>query len=181
MVMLGFKRPLLDQDMYLLDKQNSTKTIIDKFEKKLDQIRTKKVLKNLKQSSSTGYELPMTDKVQVKLNITFLVLQLFWKQFLFTALLKLISSVLTFTNPIVLDFLISFMSDDKEPMWHGFFYAFLMLISPMVESIINSQYEYWMNIVVLRVRICLISMIYKKVTVSHSLKPIPVFSAFFWF
>jgi ATP-binding cassette subfamily C (CFTR/MRP) protein 1 len=76
----------------------------------------------------------------------------------------LMASSLVFVNPLILDKLISFMNpSNDEPQWRGYFYASLMFISPLFESILNSQYEYRINLICMRIRACIISVIYKKV------------------
>lgn len=164
MILTGYKRPLVEQDMYNLEKANATKNILSQFDKELDRIRTKEIIKQIQsRSSSDEYELPMADKVQVKINIVTLVMRLYWKQLMGAAILKFVSSCLTLVNPLVLDYVITFMSNMDEPLWHGILYASLMLFTPMLESILNGQHEYWVNVIVLRIRVCLTSIVYKKV------------------
>ena len=82
---------------------------------------------------------------------------------------QLIASALTFVNPMVLDMLINFMDPNStDPEWRGYFYALLMFVSPMFESLFNSQYEYRINLISMKIRACVISVIYRKVTSTLS-------------
>lgn len=93
------------------------------------------------------------------------ILRTFWFEMFVVSQVKLIASTLVFVNPLVLDRLISFMTPtNDEPQWRGFFYASLMFISPLFESILNNQYEYRVNLVCMKIRAALITVIYNKVT-----------------
>lgn len=58
--------------------------------------------------------------------------------------------------------MIRFVEGD-ESMWKGYFYAFLLLLTAMVQTILLSQYFNRMFLVGLRIRTALISAIYRKV------------------
>ncbi len=81
------------------------------------------------------------------------------------AILALALSFLPYVNPTVLDWIIAYMSvDSQEPDWRGFLYAIIMFISPMIESLITTQYDAGIGIIALRMRSCLMNSIYKKVS-----------------
>ena len=155
MIFKGYRKPLTPQDMWSLDIQNTTDYIFRRFNK----IWSKMSERNDKKTDSQK-------GTQMKAYIKILgpLLKCFWWQLFVVSAVKLISSCLAFINPLVLDRLISFMSpSNAEPQWRGFFYASLMFITPMFESLLNSQYEYRVNLVAMRIRATLISIIYKKV------------------
>ena len=165
-IIKGYKQPLVEQDCYQMINENSTKTILKTFDQKMKSIRDEKIIQQIQHDEDvrTEYQRPEQDRRSVKVNIALLVLRIYWKEFLLVAVLKLIASVLTFGNPIVLDKLITFMSstDVNLPVWHGYFFAALMFIFPMFESMFNGQYEYYMNVLSLKVRTCTTALIYQK-------------------
>jgi len=164
MILKGYKKPLTTDDMWTLNEENQTNSILNKFNKvwipkveKEKQIAIKKV--------------PKGEPITTNVSILSSILITFWPAMLFVSILKFIASTLVFVNPLVLDRLISFMSpNSQEPTWRGYFYASLMLISPLFESLINSQYEYRVSLISLKMRACIISVIYKKVSYVKSSK-----------
>ena len=51
----------------------------------------------------------------------------------------------------------------QQPLWHGFMYAIAMFLSSTVESLLNSQYDYHIFTLAMRIRSALISVLYTKV------------------
>ncbi len=177
MVLKGYKRPLKVGDMFGLSEDNSTVTVVKRFERKmkdetLSNKTPKKVVPQAKQyqtfnQSSEENLKPKPAKIEISLGR--LILKAFWKRLLGVGILKLTGSCLMFANPIVLDYLMTFMSDvsfQQQPQWRGFFYAVLMFTFPLLESVVSSQHDYWMNVIVLRVKQCLVSTIYKKASLT---------------
>ncbi len=77
--------------------------------------------------------------------------------------IKLCSSFLTFGNPLLLDQLIAFVASD-DPNWRGYVIALGMAICALLESMLNGQYEFWINVTSMRMRAALIASIYRKVS-----------------
>ena len=63
--------------------------------------------------------------------------------------------------PSVLGYLINFVTSDEE-VWKGYFYMALLVLVNIVETILNSQYQYKMALVGLRMRSALTSALYRK-------------------
>ncbi|CAG2109650.1 unnamed protein product [Medioppia subpectinata] len=154
LIFKGYRKPLTSEDMWYLDNHNTTDYIHKKFNKIwLNLIEKQTKSKTLKNKQKPFY-----------MNITTPLLKCYWMQLLSVNVFKLTAICLTFINPIVLDRLISFMSpSNAEPQWRGLFYASLMFIAPLVESLFNSQHEYRVNVIAMKIRATLISSIYKKV------------------
>jgi hypothetical protein len=85
MIYKGFKRPLVQEDMWELSQSNQTKYISDKLDARL-----------------------IIDK-KAKINIIWPIFYIFWTKLLFIAVIKLIPGCLTFASPIILNELIGFM------------------------------------------------------------------------
>jgi hypothetical protein len=157
MILKGYKNPLTMDDMWTLSLKNKSSAILRKFNKVwIPTVEKEK--ENAKKKISLG-ETVVTDVCLLSS-----ILKTFWSGMLFVGFIKLIASTLIFVNPLVLDRLITFMSpSNDEPQWRGYFYASLMFIFPLFESLLNSQYEYRINLIGMRIRACVISVIYKKV------------------
>ncbi|XP_023209485.1 multidrug resistance-associated protein 1-like [Centruroides sculpturatus] len=159
MVYLGYKKPLELDDMWSLSSENRTRDVSMKFDEYWiplleENIRTKP--KNYQNETAIK-----------KISILYPLIKTFWIEFLLTAILKFIASVLTFVNPLILDMLIAFVGGN-EPYWRGFVYAAIMFFSSMFESFFNSQYEFKVYTVAMRIRSCVISAIYKKSLILSS-------------
>lgn len=59
--------------------------------------------------------------------------------------------------------LIDFVNGDA-PMWRGYFYAFLLLVISVIQTLFASQYAHRINFVCLRIRTALVGVCYKKVS-----------------
>jgi ATP-binding cassette subfamily C (CFTR/MRP) protein 1 len=157
MIFKGHKQSLKLEDMWALDRNNKTSFILTKFNKVwIPTVEKEK--KNAIKKASEG------EPVITKISILGSLLKTFWSGFLFVALLELMACCLVFVNPLILDKLISFMNpSNDEPQWRGYIYASLMFISPLFESLLNNHYEYQINLISMRTRACLQSVIYEKV------------------
>lgn len=64
-------------------------------------------------------------------------------------------------------YLIAFVEDPNEPLWRGYLYVFLMMVTATLQTLILSQYFHRMYLVGLRIRTALTSAIYRKVDCQH--------------
>ena len=162
MIWKGYKNPLKTEEMWELIPENQTKNITEEFNKIWVPTVHRKREKALRKASKG-------ENIITDINVGIILVKTFWPQMLFVGFIKFVASFLTFVNPLVLDLLIAYMSpNNTEPVWKGFFYAALMLIAPLFESLLNGQFEYKNNLLVMKIRSCLISVIYKKVkTIKH--------------
>ncbi|CAG2101813.1 unnamed protein product [Medioppia subpectinata] len=147
----GYRNPLTFNDMWHLDSHNTTDYIYKKFNNIWSQLIDRKM------------ESQNNDQNIYYIKILIPILKCFWMELLTVSAVKLIAICLEFMSPIALDRLISFMSpSNAEPQWRGLFYASLMFIPLLFVSLFNSQYEYRINLVAMRIRATLISTIYQK-------------------
>ena len=132
---------------------------------------------NLKTAYTTDYLLGQFNKpwqkrpkddgtrtAQIKRNVAFVIFSVFWPLFAYCFVLKLIQTVLMFCSPTVLDWLITFMSSN-DPNWKGYFYSFLLFLISFLESLFDNQHEYYLSVLQMKVKTCLISTVYKKALV----------------
>lgn len=165
MILRGYKEPLRLDDMWSLDQANSTKQIANNFDHFYrGQKRPKKPTGEKNASADGGLASSPEVGIMTPLFRTFL------PELFVLAFHKLVGSLLTFVNPVVLDLLIRFI-DSNEPAWHGGLFACTMFFASMAESLFNSQYEYRIFLVSMRMRSAMINAIYRKaLTLSSSAK-----------
>lgn len=144
LIRLGYKRPLKITDLWNLNFSYKTDNVIEIFNRYWD---VKKIDKQTKK--------------EVRRNVALVVFLSFWPLFTYTFILKLLQTVFMFLSPVVLDYLITFMASD-DPAWIGYFYSFLLFAISFVESIISSQYEFYLTVLIMKTRTCLMSTVYKK-------------------
>ncbi|KAH7939131.1 hypothetical protein HPB52_007142 [Rhipicephalus sanguineus] len=149
MAILGFKRPLQMHNMWFLDQPNQTAKIAEDFSYHFEKEKLKRGAVPSKKPDADGRR-PIVSMTGIMTPL----FRTFWLELTLVALVKLVSSVLTFVSPLILD------SDD--PLWRGLLFAFTMFFSAMLESILNGQYDYRIYVISMRMRSAMINAIYKK-------------------
>ena len=152
MIIKGYKKTLVEEEIYDLEKENTTGHLLENFDKKWIPS-----VQKVKQKSLTN-----KGKTKPTINVVGPILKTFGKELAFLCCVSFLVSFMPFISSIVLDWLISFINND-EPTWRGYFYASLMFISPLIESVINNYFLIAINVISMRMKSCLISIIYKKV------------------
>jgi len=166
----GFKRSLLQEDVWDLEPKNKTESLINRFNiywhkmSASDDEESKK-LADYDYDQRFEEEKEQIDEQRSKERISIIkaLFHTFYSQLLVCAALKLISSLIIFVNPMLMNSIIGFVSSIDEPAWKGYLYAFLMLTASVTDSMINGQYEFKVNVLSMNIRAALISTIYKKV------------------
>ena len=148
LIRLGYKRPLKITDMWSLTSY-STDQILSQFNESWD-MRPK----------DDG-----TRTVRIKRNVAFVIFRIFWPLLAFCFVLKIVQTILMFSSPIVLDWLITFMSSSNDPDWKGYLYSFLLFLISFMESVFDNQHEYYLHVLQMDVKTCLMSTVYKKALV----------------
>ncbi|XP_065214443.1 multidrug resistance-associated protein 1-like [Planococcus citri] len=169
----GARKSLEDEDLPNLDYTKSSAGVVPQFEKYWTKAR-EKVKKNrifeFEMEQKRGkeefdeideYNLNKISKKKKFVSVVPVLCQTTWSTFLMGTTLKLIQDILVFVSPQILSLLIGFMSGD-EPLWRGYFYAITLFAVAFIRTVILSQYFHKVNIVGLKLRISLISIIYKK-------------------
>ncbi|MEE6486330.1 hypothetical protein FKM82_014574 [Ascaphus truei] len=88
-----------------------------------------------------------------------------------SALFKLLHDLLVFVSPQLLKLMVSFTADPSEYQWKGFFYAILLLVTAIIQSLCLQQYFQGCFVLGMRVRTTLTAAVYKKaLTVSNSIR-----------
>ncbi|KAL5244983.1 hypothetical protein ACI65C_012393 [Semiaphis heraclei] len=168
----GYKRPIQTYDLWSMDHDDCSHVVVSVFNKHWEHSLIKAKLKNNKnvatfknkpdvsiiKSSPANY----SHQNQYNVSILSVLCKSFGSTFLFGSFLKLIVDCLIFVSPQVLRHLISFVRNSNEPLWRGYFYIFLMMVTAILQTLILSQYFHRMFLVGMRVRTALTSAIYRK-------------------
>ncbi|NXP50331.1 MRP7 protein, partial [Heliornis fulica] len=86
----------------------------------------------------------------------------FGLRFYSLGLLKLVSNLLGFSGPLLLNLLVNFMESRQEPLSHGVLYALGLFAGSFLSALLRNQFSYEVNKVTLMVRAAIISAIYRK-------------------
>ncbi|XP_059614039.1 multidrug resistance-associated protein 1-like [Phlebotomus argentipes] len=180
----GYRKPLEISDMWDLNTEDQSRSLIPGFDKHWYTSVQKNQMKsdasaNTKKSTQNGYsngtafQSNSQFKPHGRTNGSVLpaMVKAFGGPFWFAGILKLIIDLLSFASPQLLGLLIAFTSNLEEPLWRGLFYAFLMFAVALLTLFLNGQYFHMTFLVGFRIRSALISAIYRKaLRVSSSAK-----------
>lgn len=129
MIALGYERAskksgLYLEDVWALDEDNTTETIVRKF---LPYYNSEKKKNKADGSSKQGRE-DGTPVLKSQLNILYPLLKTFGLPLLGTAVIKLVVSLITFVAPVILNSLITFVQTDGKKMYIiAFFVSYIRL------------------------------------------------------
>uniref|UniRef100_A0A8C1RES8 Uncharacterized protein n=1 Tax=Cyprinus carpio TaxID=7962 RepID=A0A8C1RES8_CYPCA len=189
MVIKGFKRPLVQEDMWDLNEKDSTQTICQEFEdimtKELKKAHSRLQKKQNKPKTKTDHQnglakgvsqdvLVMKEKKKKKKDsesnypnswLVPTIAKTFKGVLLESALFKLIQDLLSFASPQLLKLMISFTQDTASHAWTGYLYAVLLLVVAFLQSVFLQQYFQRCFILGMKVRTALMAAVYKKALV----------------
>ncbi|KAI5710679.1 hypothetical protein M8J75_010653 [Diaphorina citri] len=158
MAWLGYRKPLENKDLWNLNHEDTSKEIVPLFDKHWNESLRKAARSQqttpgtqaayLKNSSNidiaaNGSTRPPQDtskKPPAKASIVGALCKTFGPTFLFGSSLKLIQDLLTFVSPQILSWLIEFVNEPNAPLWKGYFYAILLLVTSVVQTLLLSTY-----------------------------------------
>ncbi|GFS47673.1 multidrug resistance-associated protein 1 [Trichonephila inaurata madagascariensis] len=183
MSILGWKKPLTNEDLWELNPNDRTESISSQFEqyyrhstwiqpmsqsKPYDDGEVPKVQEE-KMKDGTEYIVRNGRQAQQKKKIHILraLFKTFAVSFFSGSILKLIYDLLQFVNPLILKLLIDYVKS-SEPLWIGVLYAILTMLNGTLQSVILGSYFHQMFIIGMRVRTALVTAIYKKSLVLSS-------------
>ncbi|XP_043526933.1 multidrug resistance-associated protein 1 isoform X4 [Frieseomelitta varia] len=160
----GFKTPLETTDLWSINPEDTAKEIVPTFDKYWNKSSQKNNnVQNTKASfrKSSG-RVDFNNEYKKKTSSVLPPLcKAFGATFLFGAALKFVQDIITFASPQILKLLIDFI-DGHESLWKGYFYAVLLLLTAVFQTLVLSQYFHRMFLVGLRIRTALIAAIYRK-------------------
>nr|CAD7427423.1 unnamed protein product [Timema monikensis] len=162
----GFRKPLETSDLWNMNPEDTSSEIVPIFDKYWEKSKRKseKVSSPKATFRKTSGRIDFVSgkqKTKQQASVLPAICKAFGPTFLFGSALKLFNDILTFVSPQILRLLISFVEGD-EPVWKGYLYAVLMLLTAALQTLFLAQYFNRMFIVGLRIRTALISAIYRK-------------------
>ncbi|KAJ6225732.1 hypothetical protein RDWZM_004277 [Blomia tropicalis] len=170
----GYKKSLTLNDLWRLDKDDSTCCIVPKCDR--NWIAQLINLPNLETHYDINAEFPSIDKLnlteeqrkrcQRKKNKSPSIVtalyntfgMIFWQGSIF----KLIFDFLQLISPFLLKIFIDFISKPEAPVWHGYFLATAFFVFANLESLLINYYFHRMYRIGARIQTALISAIYRK-------------------
>ncbi|KFV63671.1 Canalicular multispecific organic anion transporter 2, partial [Dryobates pubescens] len=176
MVVLGYKKPLEDKDLWSLNKDDTSKVIVqqlsEEWDKEKAECKQKDDVTYMKNSNHVlnhvgggpeEAEVLIRDKKQTR-KPSFLkaLLRAFGPYFLISSFFKLIQDLLSFVNPQLLSILISFIKNKDAPAWWGFLIAALMFICAVLQTLILHQHFQYCFVTGIRLRAGITGVIYRK-------------------
>ncbi|XP_069836109.1 ATP-binding cassette sub-family C member 2 [Dendropsophus ebraccatus] len=196
MVIKGYKRPLVMEDLWELNKENQTKNMYDIFDKamkeevakarkKLEKRRNKRKqqdsaieMNGLSKAYSQDVLVLEENKKKKKESKDYpkswlikALIRAFSNVLLKSAFFKLVHDLLVFVSPQVLKAMVSFTSNPEAYQWKGFCYAVLLLVTALIQSLCLQQYFHGCFVLGMRVRTVLTAAVYKKaLTVSNAIR-----------
>ncbi|XP_074063556.1 ATP-binding cassette sub-family C member 6 isoform X2 [Macrotis lagotis] len=177
LVWQGYRKPLELDDLWSLQKENSSEEIISQLEREWKKIcneaqQTKDEIE-FERSRRTRVESTFPSETEAFLqghqSSRFPLLKAIWKVFNVTFLLGtlslIIGDVFRFAVPKVLSFFLEFISDPEAPTWKGYFYAVLLFLSACLQTLFEQRHMYVCMVLELRLRTALMGLVYRKVLV----------------
>ncbi|RLV99346.1 hypothetical protein DV515_00009898 [Chloebia gouldiae] len=185
MAIHGYKRPLEDKDLWSLNEDDTSKTIVQQLSKEWDrekaECKQKEDVSYMKKSnhvqnhvggSPEEAEVLIKDKKHNR-KPSFLraLLRTFGPYFLIGSFFKLIQDLLSFVNPQLLSVLIGFIKNKDAPAWWGFLIAALMFICAVLQTLILHQHFQYCFVTGMRLRTGITGVIYRKsLVITNSAK-----------
>ncbi|KAK2187609.1 hypothetical protein NP493_160g03030 [Ridgeia piscesae] len=183
LVVKGYRRDLVHEDLWTLNKRDTSKHVSNLFEREWQQEmlkyqRSMKSTHSIKVKASEA-EIQLTllhprsdagdsdSKVEspshtYQPGLVAALARTFGTSFLPAIVLKILFDILTFVNPLLLKLLIGFIADKTEHQWKGVLYALLLFVVAMVQSMLLHQYFHICFCVGMRVRTAVIAAVYHK-------------------
>lgn len=172
MVILGYRRPLEEKDLWSLNKdissQDAVPKLLEVWKQQQQAAGPKAAGASRKPVSREDEALMGTLSKPREPSFVRALLITYGPTFLITSVLKLIQDLLTFVNPQLLSVLIRFISDPTAPNWFGYMVAGLMFLFSVTQTLILHHYYHSVVVIGLKLRTAVLGVIYRKALVITS-------------
>ncbi|NXG12463.1 MRP3 protein, partial [Sakesphorus luctuosus] len=185
MAIHGYKKPLEEKDLWSLNEDDTSKTIVQQLSKEWDrekaECKQKEDVTYMKKSNHMlnhvdagpeEAEVLIRDKKHYR-KPSFLkaLLRTFGPYFLIGSFFKLIQDLLSFVNPQLLSVLIGFIKNKDAPAWWGFLIAALMFVCAVLQTLVLHQHFQYSIVTGMRLRTGITGVIYRKsLAITNSAK-----------
>uniref|UniRef100_A0A8C3NY64 Canalicular multispecific organic anion transporter 2 n=2 Tax=Cyanoderma ruficeps TaxID=181631 RepID=A0A8C3NY64_9PASS len=185
MAIHGYKRPLEDKDLWSLNEDDASKTVVQQLSKEWDREKAEckqkedvsymkksnHVLNHVDGSPEEAEVLIRDKKHNRKPSFLKALLRTFGPYFLIGSFFKLIQDLLSFVNPRLLSVLIGFIKNKDAPAWWGFLIAALMFVCAVLQTLILHQHFHYCLVTGMRLRTGITGVIYRKsLAITNSAK-----------
>lgn len=143
-----------------LQSKNAYNQFFKEYDKEIKKFKRAKTEALKKRSLSS--EESDEDQSKIKdINILIPFFKTYKYELVYAASFKFFSVMAGFAQPFLLDAILGFIrSKDDQVLWKGYFFTVCLLLSSVLESILNNQYEYSINMTSLKLKAALTTVIY---------------------
>ncbi|XP_055346997.1 multidrug resistance-associated protein 1-like [Paramacrobiotus metropolitanus] len=142
---LGWKRPLVQADLWDINPGDRTQVSTNKLEKYW-------------RHEMVEFTGPRHKEPSLLLALA----KTFWLPVLLSGILKLGNDIFVFVAPQILQLLIGFTTDKNAHSWKGYFYAVVLLFASFGQTIILAQYFHMSMRIGMHIRSAVIATVYRK-------------------
>ncbi|XP_058154485.1 ATP-binding cassette sub-family C member 2 isoform X2 [Dasypus novemcinctus] len=191
-VLKGYRRALTLEDVWDVDEESKTKTLVSNFEKhmtgelqkarqalqrrrqKSSQRNSEARLHGINKSQSQSQDILVLEETKKKKKesgntkdfprswLVKTLFKTFYTILLKSFLLKLVHDVLVFVNPVVLKLLIIFANDPSMYVWTGYLYSILFFVLALMQSVCLQSYFRLCFMLGVQVRTAVMASVYRK-------------------
>lgn len=175
MAIQGYKRPLVEKDLWALNNDDRSDIIVPKLLKEWEKEKMKAqrkqevffnqcspVINNVNCENHEAEVLFPKQVPQKKPSFLVALCKTFAPYFLMGSALKLCQDLLSFVNPQLLNMLISFINDSTSRIWWGYAISILMFLSAALQTLLLHQHFHYCFVTGMRLRTAIIGAIYRK-------------------
>ncbi|KAE8621831.1 hypothetical protein XENTR_v10004987 [Xenopus tropicalis] len=143
-ITLGYKKPLEREDLFELNDNDSSYTVIPIFEK--------------------NWRNEVARQGTVSKNVS--LLRALWNTFKYSliqvAFMKVIADILAFSSPQILKRMIAFTEERPDEGWTGYALALLLLVVTVSQTLILQLYQRFNMLAAVKMKTSVIGLIYRK-------------------
>ncbi|XP_059928734.1 canalicular multispecific organic anion transporter 1 isoform X3 [Gadus macrocephalus] len=195
MVVNGYKRPLVQEDLWELKEADSTSQIHRHFHSHMEsqlgaaRLRYAKKKSDPRPAKQNGVsqDVLMMEEMEGKKKdkkgkkgkeekvkedenypqgwLIFTIFKCFKRTLIESAFFKLLQDLLAFVSPQLLKLMISFTKNEEAPDWHGYMYSVLLVLVAVLQSLFLQQYFQRCFVLGMKVRTSIMAAVYKKALV----------------
>uniref|UniRef100_A0A8B9CU23 ABC-type glutathione-S-conjugate transporter n=1 Tax=Anser brachyrhynchus TaxID=132585 RepID=A0A8B9CU23_9AVES len=179
LVWKGYQQSLGVDDLWSVRKEDSSEEIVTWAEKEWKKYhsRTKnKESATFKKRQKSETSITEAEETEVLLQSEYSqsrpLLKAFWSMFgtyfLLGTLCLVICDVFLFSIPKILSLFLEFIEDQEAPSWHGYFYAFIMVLLACLQTLFEQRYMYMCLVLGLRLKTAVTGLVYRKILIMSN-------------
>uniref|UniRef100_A0A8B9ZKH0 ABC-type glutathione-S-conjugate transporter n=1 Tax=Anas platyrhynchos TaxID=8839 RepID=A0A8B9ZKH0_ANAPL len=173
LVWKGYQRSLGVDDLWSVRKEDSSEEIVTWAEKEWKKNKESATFKKGQKSETGTTEAEETEVLlQSEHNQSRPLLKAFWSMFgtyfLLGTLCLVICDVFLFSIPKILSLFLEFIEDQEAPSWHGYFYAFIMVLLACLQTLFEQRYMYMCLVLGLKLKTVVTGLVYRKILIMSN-------------